>query len=470
MLYLKISSPGITDHRCLTVLGVTTSRGDNKKIGEFGSGVKNSLALLLRKGTKPVIFSGNLKMEFFSVPEEIQGEMFNRVKVRYSGPKNLTEDLGFTTEWGAIDWDKEQLAFREFVSNAIDSCVDQGFDQSAVRFEVTDKVRAKAGHTQVYLEYTNEIQNAYGNLHKIFLHFGRWNPTETVFPNKDEFGKIYKKGVLVCQLKQRSFYNYNLGNDLKLDESRNAESWATQHYSALAITRLNAEKLAPLLTEIIKGTKIWESELEPAKSYNEDDYKVWIQTFKSLYGPKAVLVNNPLFLDYVKNKGYIPICIDNTNWYCFMKEIGLPVGENLLSSIEKEGNKTCLPTPQIIEMVDKVWSLLELMQMTNGKSKPKVEGFIKVMEGGAQLWGYYEMGGNTIFIENSLNEGKQLFKVVLEELGHFISQATDASRDFQDWAFRVATEFASRLDNLLSWQDSPLRKEFSHLYLPRPQR
>jgi hypothetical protein len=34
--------------------------------------------------------------------------------------------------------------------------------------------------------------------------------------------------------------------------------------------------------------------------------------------------------------------------------------------------------------------------------------------------------------------GVSLTKVVLEEFGHYITGSTDLSRDFQDWAFRVA--------------------------------
>lgn len=48
MNYLKISNKGLLDVEALTLLGASSKRGDNTKIGMFGSGNKFSLAYLLR--------------------------------------------------------------------------------------------------------------------------------------------------------------------------------------------------------------------------------------------------------------------------------------------------------------------------------------------------------------------------------------------------------------------------------------
>jgi hypothetical protein len=67
-----------------------------------------------------------------------------------------------------------------------------------------------------------------------------------------------------------------------------------------------------------------------------------------------------------------------------------------------------------------------------GKDKPNLAMFSKPMSCGSTIGGYYEK--NTVYIDrNHVNA-----KVILEEIGHYITDADDCTRDFQDWAFNVA--------------------------------
>lgn len=64
--FLKIENPGQAPVEGFTVLGV--SLADTSKnvgvIGQFGSGNKHAIAVLLRNDLSPVVFAGTLKMEF----------------------------------------------------------------------------------------------------------------------------------------------------------------------------------------------------------------------------------------------------------------------------------------------------------------------------------------------------------------------------------------------------------------------
>jgi hypothetical protein len=89
-----------------------------------------------------------------------------------------------------------------------------------------------------------------------------------------------------------------------------------------------------------------------------------------------------------------------------------------------------------------VWDLLEEVGLTNGKEKPPVRCFTSILDGGVMLNGYYRNG--EVFINSDLAGGSSAFagpqalsdrlvKVALEEVAHHVTQATDNSRDFQDF-------------------------------------
>ena len=69
--YLKVENPGAVPPDAFTVLGV--SLADTNKnagvIGQFGSGSKHSIALLLRNELLPIVFAGTLRLEFSTRPQ-----------------------------------------------------------------------------------------------------------------------------------------------------------------------------------------------------------------------------------------------------------------------------------------------------------------------------------------------------------------------------------------------------------------
>ncbi|MBY0458580.1 MAG: hypothetical protein K2V38_14670, partial [Gemmataceae bacterium] len=91
--------------------------------------------------------------------------------------------------------------------------------------------------------------------------------------------------------------------------------------------------------------------------------------------------------------------------------------------------------------------------MTNGRDKPPVKSFMSVLDAGVKLNGYYREG--TVFINEDLGRtcsvgggadalSDRLVKVALEECVHHTTQATDNSRDFQDFLLDLAVKLARR--------------------------
>ena len=153
-------------------------------IGQFGSGNKHGVAVLLRHGLSPVVFAGTLRLEFGTRPQTVADSQatkeFARVVVKYGGTdpvtgasRSSTEDLGFVLSYGEKDWNEVALALREFVSNAIDRSIREQGDWSGVKIEIVDEpqVRAKRDYTRVFVPLSAEVLEFYNDLGKWFLHF-----------------------------------------------------------------------------------------------------------------------------------------------------------------------------------------------------------------------------------------------------------------------------------------------------------
>jgi hypothetical protein len=71
--FLKIENIGVCPPEGFTVLGVSLADTSSNEgvIGQFGSGNKNAVAVLLRHGLSPVVFAGTLKLEFSTKPQTV---------------------------------------------------------------------------------------------------------------------------------------------------------------------------------------------------------------------------------------------------------------------------------------------------------------------------------------------------------------------------------------------------------------
>jgi hypothetical protein len=70
--------------------------------------------------------------------------------------------------------------------------------------------------------------------------------------------------------------------------------------------------------------------------------------------------------------------------------------------------------------------------MSGGKSMPELSMYVRPLSSGSNIRGYYEDG--VVYIERD----NVIMQVIIEEIGHYVTGADDATRDFQDWAFKLA--------------------------------
>lgn len=488
--YLKIENVGVCPPEGFTVFGVSLADTSNNAgvIGQFGSGNKHSVAVLLRNELSPVVFAGNLKLEFSTRPQTVADSQasknFSRIVVKYGGTdangvnRSSTEDLGFVLDYGKQDWNEIALALREFVSNSIDRSIREVGDWSTVKIEIVEEnqVRAKSGYTRVFVPMNGEVLDFYNNLGKWFLHFSEPESlAKAILPKQNrnlgnrKAAVIYRRGVRVREFESaetESLFDYNL-NDLTIDESRKASDWDVRHHCGRALASADKTILALLFDRLVNTKEsVWEFgfdtySLQPVYRNSEQAETQrgnWQQAFDSIAGENAVLTGEGSVCQ-LERKGYKPIVVPD-NLLNSARQFGVRTPFNVLSLDEMAGREITEATPDAQLAVDVIWELLDKIGLTNGKEKPPVKSFSFVMDAETMLNGYYDDG--VVFINRDLagnaseTAGREalsdrLIHVALEEVAHFVTNgATDNSRDFQNFLLDVAVKVASHSGVLMS--------------------
>ena len=107
---VSFQTPGLIDPRCISTMGVSIKEGENP-IGQFGTGLKYAIAILLRTKGEISIWRGLEELKFTARPTEIRGRTVDVIWMN-------EQELGFTTHLGS-HW-KMWQAFRELYCNTVD--------------------------------------------------------------------------------------------------------------------------------------------------------------------------------------------------------------------------------------------------------------------------------------------------------------------------------------------------------------
>lgn len=463
--YLKIENPGVCPAEGFTLLGASM-KGDQSApgtIGKFGSGNKHSTATLLRADVRPVIFCGQLKLEFFTreqpISDGITTTIAKRLFVKYSGKeesgksRSSNEDMGFTLEYGRYDWTDLAMALREFTSNAIDMAIKWNahhnkevrhpWDGATVTVVEENQVRAKSGMTRVFVPLNNDVLNFYNNIGKWFLHFSEPHLLEScLLPKRNRnfsdknCAVIYRRGVLVREINGDvpSVFDYNL-NNLAVDESRNVDDYKLRALCAVAVAHAAPHELV----KIMQTEKHWEHNfdayyLKPAWGEGEDKIAARKKNWSAavdLLGDHAVLVSVSCEAVRVSRKGFVPVMVSLSILEA-AEAYGARSTLKILTEDERVGREVTEPTEESLIALDWVWGKICKFGMSGGKDKPPMKGFRPMMDAGELVMGYTR--NDTIFISIDAG-GVELQQTILEEFAHYVTGAADG-RDIQDWAFK----------------------------------
>src|SRR5258708_2941408 len=114
--FLMIENQGTVGADLLTIVGASSSRDVEDMIGQFGSGIKFSIALLLRHKTEMFLFTGKQGYEFGIDTRETldvrsRGVTINEVYMKgIAGPTKARKNLGFDLDFGRMNWHSVSMA------------------------------------------------------------------------------------------------------------------------------------------------------------------------------------------------------------------------------------------------------------------------------------------------------------------------------------------------------------------------
>lgn len=225
---ITFTNPGEIDQLAFSVMGLS-AKETSSPIGQFGTGLKYSIAIALRLGGSITIWSGLTRYDFQAEPSLFRGKTI--LKATYTTNEQASLPLPFTLDYGKA-WEPWQV-IRELESNARD----EGGRSAPGR------TPPQAGTTTIWLE-GEPFEAAYKQLNSIFvrpqtLRAGDTNLTgyAHIHQRDEAYGnRIYYRGVAVGDVKRQPLFTYDFHYELALSEDRNI-----QYYYISAIPRLIAD-------------------------------------------------------------------------------------------------------------------------------------------------------------------------------------------------------------------------------------
>jgi hypothetical protein len=461
MAQLLIQSRGIAPVESFTLLGASLSRNEDGLIGQFGSGSKLAITTLLRKGLTVNIYCGLTRLEFktktISISDEFSTKQERQVFIQFHGSSRKKLDLGWTLGFGAMDWQNENMACRELISNAIDHTVKGG---QSVRDAFTDRdlavtivpdeqMKAQANYTRIFIE-ANDVCEAYvDDLHRHFLHFSRTDLGNHILPKLSDRKKaqIYFQGVFVCEMTNSddSLCDYNFtGDQIKIDESRNLDSYTARAAIGRLYRDASVDDLVTLLTAVKRGVDCLETGLDsfyltPLGSATEKQNETWQEAWQQVNGDAIACGDDDGIVgDFARRKGHTLAVVRQSGMLDAAKSYGIATVGTVLDDNERQGRTLTAPTFEAIDAVNEVWGWITSTDLIDEEKcpKPTVKGFDEISNAESDCLGFWKPGERDVYLRNDL-AGDMLLETALEEVTHYVTGAGDCSRDIQSFAFRL---------------------------------
>ena len=439
MNYLKIQSKGEIETEAFTLIGASSKRNDKTKIGYFGSGLKYSIASLIRNEIDFKIFKGENLVLFDKVEKNFRNDTYHAISVN-------GQETSLTTTMGGKDWDLPFAPIREIYSNAIDE------DEYASLVK-SNEVKGQKGMTTIFIEYNENVQHFFENFNYYFCNRNpnvlHTNSSATAYPKTPEGDlRLFRKGILCYHdEKTKALFSYNSEN-FEINESR----VLSNTYSALTEVSNFWKKCTNegLIKQLINGLEnansgyyehglsfgTWQSEFSTA----------WFEVFKNM---KCIPIEMLMFCDDKDKEGRVVLPI----------KLLKPLFERFpdldilgLSKNTKGVNYIVDKNPSRI-LTDKVVDAISKLTKTRYKSRLNNIDIEYVKFKDSHTLGLAHEG--KIFLSTKLDVYSidEISKIIIEENEHNITGFNDETREFQNHLFSL---YFDELTNQKLERDKPI--------------
>jgi hypothetical protein len=409
MKYLKIQNNGILDIRLVALMGGTTKANDEYKIGQFGTGLKYTLAFLYRNNLDFKIFAGSKEVKLHTEIETIRDEDFEIICIN-------GQRTSITTRMGE-SWDAWMIV-REIWCNAL--------DEGGAQKEIVTDITGVDNCTTFFIQIDSQVQKVLDQWEKYFIHHKEplyKNDHHAIYPGGDKL-RLYKNGVLIYeseQTDQPALFAYDI---LNADINELREFKGHKQYEITQALAAANERVATYFLENIK-----EKYFEGSDQMSYSWWQTWSVSWKNVLGSAKIIHQKAK--DDIEARGIeidttstivVPVSI-YTELTKQFKGIGALTVAAKACEFYEQYNK------QVEDRVKQGLTILEHCEYIMHPELKFVYGFFEDKRVQARV----NLDERKVYISQTLLQ-KPLFTIVavlVEENEHFNTGMADHTREFQ---------------------------------------
>lgn len=407
MKYLKIQNDGLLDIRLVALMGGTTKSKDKYKIGQFGTGLKYTLAYLFRNNLDFKIFVGEQEVKVHTEVEKIKEEDFEIICIN-GHRTSITTKMG--EDWSA--W----MIVRELWCNAL--------DESGAHREITTLAIGEKDTTTFYIQVDPKIQKVIDNWHKYFIHEQEAvfaNDEVAIYPAGDHLC-IYKQGVLVKEITEHKSifsYDYKSADINELREFNGSPSMVVTY----CLTKADEKTVRHFLEHVT------EDHYEGREQMDYGWYVSFGDAWKNVIGNGKIITQDTL--DNLEGRG---ITIDELTYTIVPKSVYRALTKQFqgIGATYVAGTISDFYEHYDERLEQRIKEALVILESCGYSFHPELKFAYGHFEDKTRL-ASIDVSGKKVYIAQMMLQ-KPLFTIVsmlIEENEHFNTGLTDCSRSFQ---------------------------------------
>lgn len=435
MNYILIQNDGEIEINSFELIGASTKRDQSGKIGFFGSGLKYSIAYMIRNNISFRIFSGENEISISTVKESLRDQSFDRICIN-GNPTSYTTTMGPT-------WTEDWFVLREIYCNALDES-----GCTIIRNTPIEPCGSK-NKTRIYIERTLNLQTVCDNFDNYFsedrtplyiiedvytsgmgIKDGLKHPLkQTLKVYTRTSGVVYRRGINIGGI-TNIYFDYEV-NHCNINEDRTGSNIGSFEYAFVDIffRFLNEEFIIRILNTYKTEKKSWEYNCLAGNSPNEIPSEKWVKFSQE----------NTLVIEEIAGKFESILNSTKQNVYFIPSTLARHIRKH------HEGFK-CLGCGgftgdvffEPVEPSEKQKYMLKNVLESLKEMKYNISYDIYIVDFERDsIYGY--ANNNKIYIASkAFDTGKRkLAMVLIEENEHLISGFSDKTREFQNHIFSI---------------------------------